>query len=86
MAEWIEDEGYSGCKTARFGKLAGIKELAVVICPPDFSDDGWGYQAFDESDWDAIESGECLYEDYGFASEAEVIDYIENDYVAGLMD
>lgn len=73
MAEWIKDEGYSCCKTARFGNLA------VVICPPDFTVDGkWGYQAFDEGNLRAIENGEIEYDDYGFESEQSVIDYVES--------
>ena len=69
-ATWKEDMGYSGCKTARFG------EIAVVICPPEFGS-GWGYQAFDESDYDAVCYGETVAEDYGFASEQHVMRYVE---------
>lgn len=68
---WNRDEGYSGCKTKRFG------EIAVVICPPDFSGEGWGYQAFDESDEEAMMYGEIMAEDYGFANEWSVIDHVE---------
>jgi hypothetical protein len=85
MARWEEDEGYCWCKTARFGRLAGIKELVVVICPPDLSDEGWGFQALDEGDYEAMESGERLHEDYGFTTEKAVIDYVENDYVGNLL-
>lgn len=69
--EWKNDEGYCGCKTARFG------ELAVVICPPEYRNGTWGYQAFDESDEEAIMYGEVEYEGYGFASEQKVIEYVE---------
>lgn len=68
---WERDEGYSGCKVARYG------EIAIVICPPDFCDDGWGYQAFDESDDETIELGEIMSQRYGFASEADVMAFIE---------
>ena len=70
-AEWKKDEGYSGCKTARFG------EIAVVLCPPDWNGEGWGYQAFDESDEEAMMYGEIMAEDYGFASEQAVIEHVE---------
>lgn len=66
MAEWTRDDGYSGCKTARFG------EVAVVLCPPEY-EGGWGYQAFDESDDDP----EIMSEDYGFASERAVVEFVE---------
>jgi hypothetical protein len=69
-ASWSRDEGYEGCKTARFG------DIVVVICPPQYGF-GWGYQAFDESDWDSVESGETYAEDYGFASEQKVMEYVE---------
>lgn len=73
MAKWERNDGYSGEKTAYFG------DLAVVICPPDFNDDGeWGYQAFNESDWEAVESGEREYEGYGFESEEAVMKYVES--------
>lgn len=71
MANWVKDDGYSGCKTARFG------EVAVVICPPEGPNGTWGYQAFDESDYEAIEFGETMAEGYGFASEREVMEYAE---------
>lgn len=67
IAKWEKDEGYSCCKTARFGNIA------VVICPPEYGS-GWGYQAFDED----ICSCEPDYEEYGFKSEAEVINYVES--------
>ena len=70
-AEWKKDAGYSWCKTARFG------EIAVVICPPEFRYDQWGYQAFDESDEEAVMYVEVYAEDYGFASEQAVIDFVE---------
>lgn len=70
-ADWSRDDGYCGCKTARFG------ELAVVICPPEFND-SWGYQAFDESDEWAVEHGEIAYEDYDFISEEAVMAYVES--------
>lgn len=73
MAKWVRDRGYDCCKTARFGSIA------VVICPPEYSGDGsWGYQAFDESDWQTVASGECEYEGYGFKSEEEVVRYVED--------
>lgn len=72
MVKWEKDEGYSCCKTARFG------EIAVVIVPPDWPSDGWGYQAFDESDEDAMRCGERYSEDYGFASEQAVVEYVES--------
>lgn len=75
MARWERDEGYSGCKTTRFGNHA------VVICPPDFTEDGWGYQVFDESDWDAVESGDREYEGYGFKNERAVMEFV-GEYVA----
>lgn len=71
MAQWKRNDGYSGCKTAYFG------DLAVVICEPEHTGDGWGYQAFDESDWQAVESGECEYEGYGFKTEAQVMEFVE---------
>lgn len=71
MAQWKRNDGYSGCKTAYFG------DFAVVICEPDHTGDGWGYQAFDESDEEAMEYGECAYERYGFDSEAAVIEFVE---------
>ena len=67
---WKRDEGYSGCKTKRFG------EIAVAICPPE-RDGLWGYQAFDESDEEAMACGEIYAEAYGFATEQNVIDYVE---------
>lgn len=70
MTKWEKDEGYCGCKTARFG------EVAVVICPPEYGM-GWGYQAFDESDEEALMYGERMAEDYGFASEQAVIEFVE---------
>ena len=70
-AVWNKDEGYCGCKTARFGSIA------VVVCPPDFSG-SWGYQAFDESSWDAVESGATCAEGFGFESEQSVIEYVED--------
>ena len=68
---WKRDDGYSGCKTKRFG------DIAVVICPPE-NDGLWGYQAFDESCDDAIACGETYAEDYGFATEQSVMNYVEN--------
>ena len=68
---WRADDGYCGCLTKRWG------EIAVVICPPEFSDGGWGYQAFDESDEEAMAYGEREYEDYGFASLDEVVEFVE---------
>ena len=72
MTKWNRNDGYSGCKTAYFG------DIAVVICPPEYSDDGWGYQAFDESNEAAVESGEFEYEEYGFKSERDVMEYVED--------
>lgn len=75
MAEWILDEGYSGCKTARFG------DIAVVICPPEQTgDDRWGYQAFDEADEKALSYGEYFESQIGFFSEASTIDYAEKRF------
>ena len=72
MAQWKRNDGYSGCKTAYFGNMA------IVICEPkDTKDGSWGYQAFNEDDEQAMEYGECEYEDYGFKSERSVINYIE---------
>lgn len=71
-ASWSRDEGYSGCKTARFG------DIAVVICPPEEWADGWGYQAFDESDERAMTYGEIYAENYGFESEDAVTAYVES--------
>lgn len=67
---WKADEGYSGCMTKRWG------EVAVVICPPEYGS-GWGYQAFDESDEEAMAYGERAFEDYGFASLDKVIEHVE---------
>lgn len=67
---WAKDEGYSGCETKRFGRIA------VVICPPEYGG-YWGYQAFDEGDERAIERGDIFAEDYGYASEESVIAYVE---------
>ena len=72
MTKWEKNDGYSGCKTAYFG------DLAVVICPPEYSGDGWGYQAFDESDPLAADAIECEYEEYGFKSERDVMEYVED--------
>lgn len=68
---WKADEGYSGCMTKRWG------ELAVVICPPELGDGYWGYQAFDESDEQAMRCGEVAFENYGFASLDKVVEFIE---------
>ena len=51
---WIEDQGYCCCKTARKG------DLAVVICPPDTPSDGWEIQVFDEGNEEAMEYGETI--------------------------
>lgn len=75
MAEWKRNDGYSGCKTAYFG------DIAIVICEPE-PNGTWGYQAFDEGGWDAVETGECEYEGYGFKSEHDVIAYV-GDAMAG---
>ena len=69
---WKRDDGYSGCKTKRYG------EIAVVICPPEFRNGTWGYQAFDEGDDDAIAYGETYAEGYGFDTEQSVMRYVEN--------
>lgn len=68
---WKADDGYSGCMTKRWG------EVAVVICPPELGDGGWGYQAFDESDDEAMMYGEQAFEDYGFASLVKVVEHVE---------
>lgn len=68
---WKADEGYSGCMTKRCG------EVAVVICPPELGDGGWGYQAFDESDEEAMTYGEIAFEDYGFANLAKVVEFVD---------
>lgn len=52
MATWIRDDGYSGEETARRG------DFAAVICPPEYTDSGWGIQVFDEADDDAMRYGE----------------------------
>jgi hypothetical protein len=74
MTKWTKDDGYCGCETAYFG------ETAVVICPPELSDDGWGYQVFDESNEEAVERGEYEHAGYGFRSEAAVKRFVERCY------
>lgn len=69
---WTPDDGYCGCETARFG------DIAVVICPPEYGTDRWGYQAFDESDEEAMCCGETYAEGYGFASKKAVKSYVED--------
>lgn len=58
MMDWMRDDGYSGEETAYLG------DFAAVICPPDFTDNGWGVQVFDEADDEAIECGETHTEIY----------------------
>ena len=67
---WKADEGYSGCLTKRWN------EIAVAICPPEYGS-GWGFQAFDESDDDAIMYGEVANEGYGFPTMESAISYVE---------
>ena len=69
-SEWKRDDGYSGCKVKRYGNIA------VAICPPEY-DETWGYQAFDESNDDAIAYGETYAEGYGFDTEQSVMRYVE---------
>jgi hypothetical protein len=68
---WKADEGYSGCITKRWG------EIAVVICPPEYGDD-WGFQAFDESDEEAIACGQRAFEGYGYEGMVDVLTHVEN--------
>ena len=70
-AEWRRDDGYSGCKTERFG------HIAAVICPPEGPRDLWGYQLFNEADASAMMYGEIFDEGYSFASERDVMRYLE---------
>lgn len=58
MMDWTRDEAYSCEETACLG------DFAAVICPPDFTDNGWGVQVFDEADDEAIECGETYNEIY----------------------
>ena len=54
MTDWTRDDGYSGEETARRG------DFAAVICPPEFTNDGWGIQVFDEANEEALEYGETV--------------------------
>lgn len=69
--DWHPNDGYSGCDTHYEG------DIAYVICPPDFSDDGWGVQVFDEADEDALDYGETMWEEYGFTSEQQAKEFAE---------
>lgn len=69
---WTDDEGYSGYPTAR------VNDFAIVLCCDDDSD--LTIQVFDESDWDAIESGEMHDCISGFESFDDM--YINAEYVA----
>lgn len=51
MANWMRDDGYSGEETARRG------DFAAVICPPYYTENGWGIQVFDEGNDEAIDEG-----------------------------
>lgn len=52
MLDWTRDCGYCEEETARRG------DFAAVICPPYYTDNGWGIQIFDEADDEAMEYGE----------------------------
>lgn len=58
MMYWERDDGYSGEETARRG------DFAAVICPPDITEERWGYQVFDEADDEALEHGEIYTDGY----------------------
>lgn len=58
MMDWTRDEAYSCEETAYLG------DFAAVICPPDFTENGWGVQVFDEGDDEAIECGATYTEIY----------------------
>ena len=71
MLDWTRDPGYSGEETARAGRYA------IVICPPDFTDGGWGFQVFDEDDDEALENGETMARAEGFRDAGAVKEFLE---------
>lgn len=64
MLDWTRDEAYSCEETAYLG------DFAAVICPPDYTDNGWGIQIFDEADDEAVECGETYTEIYNLPTAA----------------
>lgn len=65
---WEPDDGYSGALTHYEG------DFAFVLCDPScYGNYEFGFMVFDESDYDAAESGKYLREIHGFKDEDEAM-------------
>ena len=60
MLHWERDEEYTDEETARAGRYA------IVIAPPYYTDDGWGFLIYDEDDEKRMEYGETIARGEGF--------------------